>query len=157
MPAQGRFSMGAQCLWEVIMPGPAPKDPSVRRRKNVSVGKTLLPAEGRTGPVPAWPFSQAGEPETWCELWTTPQSVAWERAGWIRTVARYALLLSEVEVPDAKATLLGEVRQLEDRLGLNPKAMRTLLWEVVEDEVAEKRDDAPSKVAAKRAQLKIVG
>ena len=140
------------------MPGPAPKDPSSRRRRNVSVGKTLLPAGGRDGVVPAWPFSGASEPETWAELWGTPQSVAWERAGWTRTVARYALLLSEVEVPDAKASILAEVRQLEDRLGLNPKAMRSLLWEVTSDEVAEKRDESvPSKAASKRAQLKIVG
>jgi hypothetical protein len=121
------------------------------------VGKTLLPAEGRTDAAPAWPFSKADEPETWVPLWATPQSVAWERLGWTRTVARYALLLSEVEVPDAKATLLGEVRQLEDRLGLNPKAMRALLWEVVADEVGEKREDRPAKAESKRAQLKIVG
>ncbi|WP_157078830.1 hypothetical protein [Herbiconiux solani] len=124
------------------------------------MGKTLLPAEGRTGDAPAWPISAVDEPETWVELWQTPQSVAWERMGWTRTVARYALLLSEVEVPDAKGTILAEVRQLEDRLGLNPKAMRSLLWEVVGDEVSEKRDERPeqqTRAGTKRAALKIVG
>ena len=140
------------------MPGPAPKDPVSRRRRNVAVGKTLLPANGRVGETPAWPFSMVAEPDVWAELWSTPQASAWERQGWTRVVARYAMLLSEVEQPDAKGTILGEVRQLEDRLGLNPKAMRSLLWEIASDEVAEKRDESkPSKAASKRAQLKIVG
>lgn len=143
------------------MPGPAQKDPSTRRRRNASVGKTMLPAGGRSGPVPAWPFKNADEPETWAELWVTPQAAAWERLGWVRTVARYALLLSEVEVPDAKATILGEVRQLEDRLGLNPKAMRMLLWEVTSDELSDKREQetvaATKRSESKRTNLKIVG
>lgn len=140
------------------MPGPAPKDPSSRRRRNAAVGKTLLPSGGRAGVAPAWPIVNAFEPEVWTELWASPQSVAWERHGWTRVVARYALLLAKAEADDASAAVLGEVRQLEDRLGLNPKAMRSLLWEVTSDEVAEKRDEsAPSKAVAKRAELKIVG
>lgn len=140
------------------MPGPAQKDPATRRRRNVSVGKTLLPANGRVGETPAWPFMAVAEPDVWAELWSTPQASAWEHQSWTRVVARYAMLLEEVEQPDAKGTILAEVRQLEDRLGLNPKAMRSLLWEIAADEVAEKRDESvPSKAASKRAQLKIVG
>lgn len=139
------------------MPGPAPKDPSARRRRNVSSGKTVLPAGGRTGVVPEWPLAVA-EPSVWVDLWRRPQAVVWERNVLARVVARYAMLLVASETPDASAAILGEVRQLEDRLGLNPKAMRSLLWEVTEDEVAEKRgEEAPSKGASKRAQLKIVG
>lgn len=141
------------------MPGPAPKDPASRRRRNASVGKTMLPAGGRQGDAPAWPFSTVDEPSTWAELWATPQAAAWERLGWTRTVARYAMLLLEVEQPEAKGTILAEVRQLEDRLGLNPKAMRSLLWEVTEDELADKRGEEPAqtRAAEKRAKLKIVG
>lgn len=141
------------------MPGPAPKDPSSRRRRNTSVGKTMLPASGRTGDTPGWPLAIA-EPPVWAELWHQPQAVFWERNMLARVVARYAMLLVASETPDAPAALLGEVRQLEDRLGLNPKAMRSLLWEVTEDEVGAKRDtvaDAPSKAASKRAELRIVG
>jgi len=140
------------------MPGPAPKDPGARRRRNSSVGKTLLPAGGRLDPAPAWPIAALGEPTVWVELWRLPQAVFWERNMLVRVVARYAMLLDASETPDASAALLGEVRQLEDRLGLNPKAMRSLLWEVTSDEVGEKREEAaPSKAASKRAQLKIVG
>lgn len=139
------------------MPGPAPKDPASRRRRNAAVGKTLLPAGGREGDAPVWPLS-SGEPDVWAELWASPQASAWERFGWTRVVARYALLLERSEDVDAPAAILGEVRQLEDRLGLNPKSMRSLLWEVTDDELSGKRDESkPSKAASKRAQLKIVG
>lgn len=142
------------------MPGPAPKDPGSRRRRNVSVGKTLLPAGGRSGVAPVWPIYTRTEPDVWAELWKTPQAVAWEAQGWTRAVARYALLIAATEDPEAwpSAAILAEVRQMEDRLGLNPKSMRSLLWEVTSDEVAEKRDEsAPSKASSKRAELKIVG
>jgi hypothetical protein len=32
------------------------------------------------------------------------------------------------------------MRQLEDRLGLNPKAMMQLRWRIVADEVADRRN-----------------
>lgn len=73
-------------------------------------------------------------PSMWAELWHTPQAVAWEELGWTRVVARYACLLDEIEHPQpdrpTNAALLAEVRQLEDRLGLSPMAMRRLQWEI---------------------------
>ncbi len=44
--------------WEVfIVPGPPPKHPSARaRRNNPNASFTSLPAEGRVGPTPAWPL-----------------------------------------------------------------------------------------------------
>lgn len=144
------------------MPGPAPKDPSARRRRNAAVGKTMLPSGGRVGSVPDWPLSR-DEPRVWAELWSTPQAAAWENRGYTRVVARYAVLIAAIEDDEGvpPAALLGEVRQMEDRLGLNPKAMRSLLWEVASsDDVSDKREaSAPktSRTAAKRAELKIVG
>jgi hypothetical protein len=73
-------------------------------------------------------------------LWATPQAVAWEKLGWTRTVARYCRVMVEAEKRDASAALLAQVTAMEDRLGLTPKAMRLLLWQVVTDEVAEKRE-----------------
>ena len=80
-----------------------------------------------------------GEREAWSQLWATPQAVAWERLGWVRTVARYCRVMLEAEKRNAPAKALMEARQFEDRLGLTPKAMRLLLWEIVSDEVAAKR------------------
>lgn len=114
------------------MPGPAPSPHALRRNARPDWRK--LPAGGRTGRTPTWPLSEELLPPTlWAELWHTPQAVAWEELGWSRVVARYACLLDAVENPaDGKpnAALLAEVRQLEDRLGLSPMAMRRLQWEV---------------------------
>ena len=65
--------------------------------------------------------------------------MAWERLGWTRTVGRYCRVMVAAEQKDASAQLLAQATALEDRLGLTPKAMRLLLWEVVADEVAEQR------------------
>lgn len=168
--------------------GPAPKDPGARRRRNAAVGKTYLPADGRVGETPIWPLRMATtvtanilnqdelgdnanvpigadavrderrELEVWERLWRSPQAVAWERSGSEIDVAIYVRHLVQAEGGDMKAA--SEARQWSDRLGLNPKAMRSLLWEIVDlDEVAEKRTSAPttSRTAAKRTQLKIVG
>lgn len=126
--------------------GPPPK-PGARRPNNGRVkgapAMVRLPSEGRKGPAPAWPLgrAKAAEQRVWDELWSTPQAVAWERLGWLRVVARYCRLVVEAEKPGAQITLLGECRQMEDRLGLSPMAMLRLRWEIVTDEVAEQRID----------------
>lgn len=69
----------------------------------------------------------------WSALWHTPQSIAWEELGWTRAVARYACLLDAVESGGSgglDVRILAEVRQMEDRLGLSPMAMRRLQWEI---------------------------
>lgn len=111
-------------------------------RRNARTGPLKLPAEGRPGDPPAWPLPgkmSVAETAAWAVLWATPQAVAWERLGWTRTVARYCRVMVEAERRNAPAKALMEARQLEDRLGLTPKAMRMLLWEVTADEVGEQR------------------
>lgn len=143
------------------MPGPAPKDPASRRRRNAAVGKTVLPAGGRVGDVPEWPIVEVDEPSVWKSLWRLPQAAAWERDHMHMVLADYAILRARLYGEDApSASLLAEKRNQETVLGLNPKAMRSLLWEVAtSDEVAEKRTATPavSRTASKRAELKIVG
>jgi hypothetical protein len=82
----------------------------------------------------------------WGQMWSTPQAVVWERMGTAtaRVVARYCLMLVAAESPDATAALLAQVVALEDRLGLSPKAMRMLLWQIAVDEVGEQRVDRAS-------------
>lgn len=137
------------------MPGPPPKHPSDRRRRNAAPGMVQLPAEGRRGKPPKWPLSKPRKTELgiWAELWATPQAVAWAELGWIRTVARYVRLLYEAEKPGAGAAVNAEVRQLEDRLGLTPMSMRRLQWEIAADEVDEKREQ---RAASSTRRLKAV-
>lgn len=135
------------------MPRPPKFDP---QRGTRGRGPVQLPAEGRQGEPPTWPLSgrpTRAEQEAWAQLWATPQAVAWERLGWTRTVARYCRAMVAAEARDASPALLAQVTALEDRLGLTPKAMRLLLWEIVADEVAERRVDVSDVRSRIRAVL----
>jgi hypothetical protein len=94
------------------------------------------------------------EEQAWAELWATPQAAAWEQFGWTRVVARYCRIMVAAEERGAKTPLLNQATQLEDRLGLTPKAMRLLLWQIAGDEVGEKREAAPKGA---RGRIKAVG
>lgn len=121
---------------------PPPKPDAVRR--NARVGPIQLPAGGRKGPPPKWPLAGRPTPaerEAWDYLWTLPQAVMWERQGMQRMIARYTRVLIEAEQPLATAALLAVVTAMEDRIGMSPKGLRLLMWEIAEDEVAQKRAD----------------
>ena len=122
---------------------PIPKPADQRRNRNTPLANTQkLPAGGRRGRAPRWPGPGGADTNVrrlWRELWASPPAVMWERFGWTRVVARYVLLLLRVErllleSDDAPVSLLAEVRQLEDRLGLSPQAMLRMRWEVADDE-----------------------
>jgi hypothetical protein len=121
-------------------------------------GIVNLPAEGRKGEPPEWPLDAQtpAEARLWRELWTTPQSAEWARmgSGTRREVARYARLAIAAEDFEAKAATHAQATALADRLGLTPKSMRLLLWQVVADEVAEKRQETS---AGARGRIKAVG
>lgn len=134
--------------------GAPPKLDPVRR--NSRVGPLMLPAGGRKGDPPPWPLATSpseAEEVAWMQLWATPQAVAWEQLGWTRVVARYCRVVIEAEVPGATPVALTAAVALEDRLGLTPKSMRLLLWQIATDEVAEKRDERSTSA---RGRIKAV-
>lgn len=137
------------------MPQTVPPKPDAVRR-NARSGIEMLPAEGRQGDAPLWPLDlmTPAEADLWRDLWATPQAVAWERHGWTRVVARYVRCVLAAEELNKDA--MSEARQLEDRLGLTPKAMRMLMWQVARDEVAEKRTEQPAGPTA-RGRIRAVG
>jgi hypothetical protein len=129
-------------------------------RRNARVGPTVLPAEGYQGEIPAWPLpgrQLKTEKELWQTLWRSPQAAAWVTMGesTIRVVARYARYAIMGELGNDKAA--AEARQLEDKLGVTPKAMRMLLWVISADEVAEKREDKQPAAPNIRDRIKAVG
>jgi hypothetical protein len=125
------------------MPGPPPKPAHQRRRTNAAPALTWLPAEGRQGESPVWPLPRPRkrELELWGRLWATPQAVAWERQGIDLVIARFARLLAAAERRAATAAILGEVRQLEDRLGLTVMSMMRLRWQITD--AAWEREEPP--------------
>jgi hypothetical protein len=121
--------------------GPAPDPNALRReRQQDRDGWTTLPAEGRKGDPPAWPFTLVADRETdvWSAIWRTPQPVAWSRLGWTHDVALYVRYLVLAEAGDLKAA--GESRQWSDRLGLNPAAMMRNRWKIAADETQVRRE-----------------
>lgn len=140
------------------MPGPAPKHPSKRVRRNRPPEMTQLPSEGRRGDPPSWPlpYPRKNELAIWADLWGMSQAVAWERLGMVRTVARYCRRLYEAEQKNSPVMVNAEVRQLEDRLGLSPLAMKRLQWEIAADEVSEQREDRPVEPEARPRRLMAV-
>ncbi|MBT2213468.1 hypothetical protein [Actinomadura sp. NEAU-AAG7] len=113
------------------MPTPPKWNPA--RGKTQGRGPVTLPAEGRVGDPPPWPLDgkpTRREAAAWRALWALPQAVAWERFGWTRGIARYCRHMVRAEASDASPALLAQTLAMEDRLGLTPKGMRLLLWEV---------------------------
>lgn len=79
------------------------------------------------------------ESDLWRELWATPQATKWEALGYYREVAQYVRWKVRGETGDLDAAK--EARQWSDRLGLTPKAMKMLGWEI---------DDAPATPTPRR-------
>jgi hypothetical protein len=96
------------------------------------------------------------EASLWRDLWSLPQAVMWERLGWTRDVAQYVRHKVMAELGELDAAK--EARQWSDRLGLSPMAMLRLRWEVVADEVGDRRSaQAASKPpTSARQRLKVV-
>lgn len=104
------------------MAGPAPSQANPRTKGQWR----KLPRAGREGAPPPWPLGRSSKAidELWASLWAKPQAIVWDEMGAERLVARYVRKLLAAEKADAPVSLLAEVRQLEDRLALNPLAMR---------------------------------
>lgn len=114
------------------MSGPPPKDPKARRRRNPTPGFRSLPFTGREGEAPEWPLPFAGDYELkmWKRLWALPQALEWERMRCEDSVALYVrTYCAAVEDPE-NTKLMAEVRQLDAKIGLSPKAMKDMRWEI---------------------------
>ena len=116
---------------------PYPKPESERRnRTKPAFNWTPLPREGRSGPAPKLPNWRAWDRRTkkwWTELWKKPQATQWEQDG--STLFPLAVVMDDLitaRIDSVRAT--PEIRQLEDRHGLNPKALLQLRWMVMDEE-----------------------
>lgn len=141
--------------------GPLPKPADQRRRRNApTIPTTNLPRGGRTEPAPECPYS-LGDPgeRWWVWAWQTPQACAWDEVGHLYVVARRAQLedlLAKV-APDKALGLHREMREIDDRLGLTPKGLAQLRWQIVADPEPESTEDDEEHLGDRFAGLRAVG
>jgi hypothetical protein len=134
---------------------------------------------GRPPAVPSWVRLAKSGRAWWAFAWKTPQAAAWS-VGDVPLVARRASLeddlatIGRVDSLDAldlagqldpivklivgrlaalvtgKLAIIREMREIDDRLGLTPKGMAALRWQIVDDQAA---DAAPTKTPANVTQI----
>jgi hypothetical protein len=137
------------------MPGPAPKNPAQRRRRNKASTAAKLKAvpKSKTPPLP-----ELGEDgwhkqtvEFWDDIHRSPMSAEWDESD-IHGLYMLALLVDQFwKTGDAK--LAGEIRLQRQCFGLTSLDRRRLQWEIdrgdAADEKTKKRATA-RKAAGKR-------
>jgi hypothetical protein len=139
--------------------GPSPDPNALRRDRSDDKGWITLPAEGRIGETPEWPFTVASEPELdlWAILWKKPQAVMWEKLGLTHQIAAYVRAFLESTELEASAGLKTAVLRMEGELGLSIPGMASLRWKLSEDELSNRRVEPLKKVASSaRARLAVV-
>lgn len=100
--------------------------------------------------LPAWRLWNDKTVEWWTELWTRPQATQWDQDG--STLWTLACLYDDLISNRAEAAKVSaEMRQHEDRHGLNPKAMLQLRWRVSGDSEPNR-----SQTRRRRSALKVV-
>src|SRR5207245_5275892 len=94
-------------------------------------------------------------------LWTLPQATAWDQSG--LSLVMLAVLHEEVVTVakrggTARSAVFAEMRQIEDRHGLSPKALAGLRWRIGEPDEEGEPETAPSPSAAarRRRALKVM-
>lgn len=126
--------------------GPSP-NPNARRQNKPTFEWVALPVEGRPGAAPKLPGWRKWSPATsrwWKDLWAKPQATQWEQDG--STLWTLACLYDDLIAGRADAAKVSaEMRQHEDRHGLNPKAMNQLRWRLG-GETDEKSEQSGSVV-----------
>jgi len=146
--------------------GPAPDPFALRRDRKDDADWVILPAEGFTGPIPAFPLPRAiqfsrhfengkkieqedsaqtaatwdAELELWATLWAKPQAFMWERLGLELEVAAYVRAFLESVEAEASAGLKTAALRMAAEIGLSLPGMHSLRWRFSEDELAGRRN-----------------
>lgn len=132
-------------------PGPNPKDPSLRARRNKTTTRAVLPSE-RNGDIPPLPehieWFEVVE-QWWKDTWSkAPQVDQWDESA-VHVLYLAAMLYQQFWDPETKATTrvstANEIRQLLAQFGLTPMAMRSLQWET------DRGEEAAERTAQRRA------
>ncbi len=115
------------------MAGRYPKPDGERRNTHAPAFGWIVLAPKPRVKVPVLPPGSwsAATLDWWRLLWRRPQAVMWDPSG-MSLWAAARLYEAMVQGDSAIAPLSAELRQIEDRHGLNPKAMLQLRWRVAD-------------------------
>lgn len=128
------------------MPGPLPKDPRLRQRRNGG-GARRFAADTPAGTVPLLPALGRGKCwhrlalQWWRSVWESPlasEYIATDRDG-LYILARLVHGFWTAKETDEKLHLAAEIRQQSARFGLSPLDRRRLEWEIERGEQAGER------------------
>lgn len=134
------------------MPGPSPK-PDAIRRNAPSIEWVGLPESGNPNPAPPMPSGPDWSLKTrdlWIRLWHSPQSLMWS-VDTMPLLERLMYAYEQIyETAEVQASMMAAIDRIEDKLGLNPKALVQLRWRIVPDHLATVGPDAgkPVQLAA---------
>ena len=134
---------------------PKPEGQKVNRHKPTHA-PVELPAVGPDRPAPS-PSSElnADEERLWAAMWKQPEAAMWRDAD-VPALTRLVTLQADRRAWHDNR-LLAEMRQLEDRFGMNPTARRLLGWKLTADEEGQKHPEGPERSPEdRRSRLKVV-
>lgn len=140
------------------MPGPMPKDPAVRQRRNKTTTRALLVADEsprlrapKLPPLPAKKRKKKGEEievadewhpmarQFWALVWSSPMMSEFVHAD-EPALFRLVYLVDKFWKSGSLA-IATEIRMLEREFGLTPLSRRRLEWTVVQAEEAKDRHE----------------
>jgi hypothetical protein len=139
------------------MPGPEPKHPGTRARRNVISTKATLRAVPDM-PRPELPDAPLGEwhPMTlawWADIWSSPMAPEFDASD---THGLFALAMLTEDFwrstsSGERMKLAAEIRQQGQRYGLSPIDRRRLQWEIERADDAQDRGEKRRNATRKRA------
>lgn len=134
------------------MPGPTPKHPSTRTRRNKTSTAATLTADPKVK-APTLPKRGGWHEMTrawWADIWSSPMAPEFDDSDKHGLFA-LALLVDDFWTADSasdRIKLAAEIRQQGQRFGLSPIDRRRLQWEI------ERTEEAQQKGASRRAAPK---
>lgn len=136
------------------MPGPLPKNPATRQRRNTPKSRAILPAEAEPRQQkPSLPAHPSGEgwhnmaKRWWADVWASPMS--YEFLGGDEPALFRLVLLVDTFWRKGDLAVAREIRMMEREFGLTPLSRRRLEWSVAQaEEAKDKYELRRSKRAA---------
>jgi hypothetical protein len=130
------------------MPGPAPKHPSVRARRNKTSTAATLSAvhDVQAPPLPTRLWHEQTR-AWWSDLWASPMAPEYDESDRHGLFA-LAVLVDDfwrTEDPKLRKEIAAEIRQQRQGFGLTPIDRRRLQWEI------ERVDEAQDRGERRRA------